>query len=116
MSRLLGCTLLGLALCAGALPAQGGKDGKEVVGKIKEVQLAKKAFTITLESGKERTFLVNDDTRFVGPKGGVSAEGLKDDRMVKGNEVKVVPAADNKTAKEVKLPIRKKADKDKKDK
>jgi hypothetical protein len=116
MSRLLGCALLALAVAAGTTPAQGGKDAKEVVGKIKEVQLAKKAFIITLENGKERIFLVSETTRFVGPKGGISADGLKDDRMAKGNEVKVVPAPDNKTAKEVKLPVRKKADKDKKEK
>lgn len=120
MSRLLGCAVLGLVVCAASLPAQGGKkdtkDAKEVVGKVKEVLVAKKSFTITLAGGKDRTFLVNDATKFVGPRGGVSPDGLKDDRLAKGNEVKVIPAADDKTAKEVKLPFRKKAEKDKKDK
>src|SRR5262249_40869021 len=72
MHRLLGCALLGLAVCAAGLGAQGDKgtkDGKkgtragnEVVGKVKAVDLEKKAFTITPEAGKDRTFLVDDKT------------------------------------------------------
>ncbi|MCI0455992.1 MAG: hypothetical protein L0Z62_03305 [Gemmataceae bacterium] len=126
MMRLLGCALLGLAVCTASLQAQGekGKDKKgvkevEITGKVKDVDLKKKAFTITLtEGGKDRTFLVNNTTKFVGPKGGVSKEGLEDDRMAKGYEVKVVAAADSKTAREVRLPVRKPkaADKDKKEK
>jgi hypothetical protein len=114
MFRLLGCTLLGLALCAAGLQAQGGGGGddKEVVGKVKAVDLVKKSFTITLlKGGKDQTFLVNDKTKFVGPKGGVSTEGLKDDRMAKGSEVRVTPAPDRKTAEQVRFAKRKKKDK-----
>jgi hypothetical protein len=123
MHRLLGCALLGLAVCAAGLGAQGDKgtkDGKkgtragnEVVGKVKAVDLEKKSFTITPEAGKDRTFLVDDKTKFVGPRGGVSKEGLTDDRLARGFEVKVTPAPDGKTAREVQLPFRKKADKGK---
>ena len=115
------CVVVGLALCGGALQGQDKKDGKkdgksgEVVGKVKMVDMAKSSFTITTAEGKDRMFTVTKDTKFVGPKGGVSDEGLKDDRLGKGYEVKVTPAADMKTAKEVKLPYRKKAS-DKKDK
>ena len=57
----------------------------------------------------------DDKTKFIGPKGGKAKDGLKDDRMAKGNEVKVLPTKDGKTAKEVHLPYRKKStDKDKK--
>jgi hypothetical protein len=118
MYRLLGCILLGLAACAAGLGAQGDKgtrDGKkeakagnEVVGKVKAVDLKKQSFTITTDAGKDRTFLVDDKTRFVGPRGGVSKEGLKDDRLAKGAEVEVTPAPDGKAAREVKLPFRKK--------
>jgi hypothetical protein len=120
MLRLLGGAILGLAVCTVGVQGQGDKGvkdgkkdgkGKEIVGKLKEVSLTKKSFTIVTEDKKERTFLVDKDTKFVGPRGGVSAEGLKDDRMAKGNEVKVVAAPDNKTAKEVRLPFRKKATK-----
>jgi hypothetical protein len=95
----------------------GGKDkdkGKEtpkdlVVGKVKKVDVDKNKFTIVLESGKDRTFGVDDKTKFIGPRGGKSKDGLKDDRMAKGNEVKVLPTKDGKTAKEVHLPYRKKS-------
>jgi hypothetical protein len=120
MYRLLGCALLGLAVGAAGLGAQGdqgtkdgkkgARDGNEVVGKVKAVDLGKKSFTITTATGKDRTFLVDEKTRFVGPRGGLSKEGPKDDRLAKGSEVKVTPAPDGKTAVEVKLPSRKKAE------
>ena len=108
------CLVLGVALVmAGGQTSQGGKDkstdDSKVVGKIKVVNLARSNFTITLETGKDRTFAVDKKTKFLGPQGGKSKDGLKDDRMAKGYEVKVVPAKDGKTAKEVHLPYRKKA-------
>jgi hypothetical protein len=114
----VGCLVLGLVLCMASDQAQGGgkdKDkGKEtpkdlVVGKVKKVDIDKNKFTIVLESGKDRTFGVDDKTKFFGPKGGKAKDGLKDDRMAKGNEVKVLPTKDGKTAKEVHLPYRKKS-------
>src|SRR5262245_39691902 len=107
MYRLLGCALLGLAVCAAGLAAQGEK---EVVGKVKAVDLKKQSVTLTTEGGKDRAFRVDEKTRFVGPRGGVSKDGLKDDRLAKGSEVKVTPAPDGKTAREVRLPVRKKAE------
>jgi hypothetical protein len=97
--------------------SQGGKDkdkskstdDAKVVGKIKIMNLARSNFTITLEDGKDRTFAVDKKTKFFGPQGGKAKDGLKDDRMGKGYEVKVVPTKDGKTAKEVHLPYRKKA-------
>jgi len=88
---------------------------KLVVGKVKSVDLEKSKFTLALEGDKQRTFTVTDDTKFIGPKGG-KGDGLKDDRMDKGYEVKVLPSTDGKVAMEVHLPFRKKAvsDKDKK--
>ena len=113
------CLVLGVALVmAGGQTSQGGKDkstdDSKVVGKIKVVNLARSNFTITLETGKDRTFAVDKKTKFLGPQGGKSKDGLKDDRMAKGYEVKVVPAADDKYAKEVKLPLRKKEEDKKK--
>lgn len=111
------CLVLGIAFMASGQTSHGGKDKDKdkgtddgmVVGKIKIVNLARKNFIITLESGKERTFAVDKNTKFLGPQGGPSKSGLKDDRMVKGYEVKVVPAKNGKIAKEVHLPYRKKA-------
>lgn len=87
-----------------------------VIGKIKTVDVDNSSFTISPDKGKDRTFKVNDKTQFMGPLGG-KGEGLKDDRMEKGNVVVVIPTADGKTAKEVHLPYRKKEkDEKKKDK
>jgi hypothetical protein len=111
------CLVLGVALVmAGGQTSQGGKDkdksteDSKVVGKVKLVNLARSNFTITLENGKDRIFGVDKKTKFFGPQGGKSNDGLKDDRMAKGYEVKVVPAKNGKTAKEVHLPYRKKAE------
>ena len=110
------CLVLGIAfLTASGQTSQGGKDKDKgtddsmVVGKVKVVNLARNNFTITLESGKDRTFGVDKKTKFLGPQGGKSKDGLKDDRMAKGYEVKVLPTKDGKAAKEVHLPYRKKA-------
>ena len=108
--RTLGSALLVLTLCSLGFhaQAQGDKTLKEVVGTIKSVNLEKSDFTLSIPDSKDRTFHVTKDTKFVGPKGGVSDDGLKDDRMAKGNEVTVLVAGDNKTAREVRLPFRKK--------
>jgi hypothetical protein len=118
--RVVGCVLVLTAMVAVQSDAGGdktkGKDDKKLVmGKVKSVDTVKHAFTITLETGKDRMFAVNDQTKFIGPKGG-KGDGLKDDRMDKGYEVKVLPSTDGKLAMEVHLPFRKKAvsDKDKK--
>src|SRR5690242_8257312 len=117
--RMGGGLLVVVALAVGNLAGQdkaGAKAGaKEVVGKVKVVDMTKKTFTITLTDGKDRLFQVKDNTKFIGPKGGVSKEGLADDRMGKGNEVKVTPAKDEKVAAEVHLPVRMNPAKDKKD-
>jgi hypothetical protein len=85
---------------------------KEVKGTVVKVDLDKKTLTVKTDDG-EKTFDINDDTKFLGPKGGASKEGIKDDRLVKGAEVKLVIAGNNKTAREVHLPERKDKDKDK---
>ncbi len=126
--------MLGLALAAFTVSAAGekgakdakkdaAKDGKDkgVTGLLTKVDAEKGTFTISPEKGKDRTFMVNESTKFIGPKGGsrgMGKAGLKDDTMVKGNEVTVVPAADGKAAAEVHLPTRKSEPKsaDKKDK
>jgi hypothetical protein len=106
--------MFALALVAMNSDAQdkGTKDKTEVskkliVGKLKEINLTKMQFGIVTDSGKVHFFTVNKETKFIGPKGGISEDGLKDDRMAKGNVVKVLPAKDKKTAAEVHLPVRK---------
>ena len=79
---------------------------KEVKGTVVKVDLKASTLTVKTDDG-EKTYDVNDQTKFVGPKGGVSDAGLKDDRLAKGAEVTVVVAGNNKTAREVRLPERK---------
>ncbi|MCI0377098.1 MAG: hypothetical protein L0215_05810 [Gemmataceae bacterium] len=129
VARILGTSFVALVLCAFGYDAVGspqkdGKDAKQVkkdkenfevpkdaiAGKVKSVDIKANTFTITLQNGKDRTFTVIKTTEFYGPKGGdrgTGPEGLKDDCMVKGYEIKVVPAKDVKTAKDVYLPQRK---------
>ena len=83
---------------------------KEVKGTVVKVDVKASTLTIKTDDG-EKTYDINDDTKFLGPKGGVSKEGIKDDRLAVGAEVKLVIAGNNKTAREVHLPERKDKDK-----
>jgi hypothetical protein len=80
---------------------------KEVTGTVVKVDLKESKLIIKTTDG-EKTYDVNAETKFIGPKGGASEAGLKDDRLVVGAEVKLVIAGNNKTAREVHLPVRKK--------
>jgi hypothetical protein len=79
---------------------------KEVKGKIVKVDVKNKVITVDTDDGKKE-FDVNKDTKFIGPKGGVSEKGIEDDRLVKGAEVKLIVAGNNRTLHEVHLPVRK---------
>ena len=63
--------------------------------------------TIKTDDGN-KDYTVNTETKFIGPKGGESKEGIKDERLVAGAELKLVIAANNKTVREVHLPEKKK--------
>ena len=41
-----------------------------------------------------------------GPRGGLSDDGIKDDRLTIGAEITLIIAGDNKTVREVRLPTR----------
>ena len=111
LSRILGFAVVSVALCAFTIEAGGGKDKKvaDVTGAVKSVDKKEGSFTIIVDK-KDRKYMVTDDTKFVGPKGGkrgTGKEGLSDDCMAKGYEIRVVPAKDAKVAAEVHLPNRK---------
>jgi hypothetical protein len=80
---------------------------KEVKGKLVKVDVDKKTLTIKTDDGN-KDYTVNTETKFIGPKGGESKEGIKDERLVAGAELKLVIAANNKTVREVHLPEKKK--------
>jgi hypothetical protein len=92
-----------LVLFAGGLLAAD----KEVKGKLVKVDVDKKVLTINTDDGKKE-YAVSAETKFIGPKGGVSKDGIKDERLVAGAELKLVIAGNNKTVREVHIPEKKK--------
>jgi hypothetical protein len=80
---------------------------KEVKGTVVKVDLKDNKLVVKTADG-EKTYDINAETKFLGPKGGASELGIKDDRLVAGAEVTLVIAGNNKTAREVHLPNRKK--------
>jgi hypothetical protein len=90
-----------LVLAGGLLAAD-----KEVKGKIVRVDVKRNIITVKTEDGK-KDYDVNKDTKFIGPKGGVSEKGIEDDRLQPGAEVTLKVAGNNKTLHEVHLPERK---------
>jgi FlaG/FlaF family flagellin (archaellin) len=104
MLRIAMVGLLALGLLAGV----GRAADKEVTGTLVKVDLKDNTVTVKTADG-EKTYDVNAETKFLGPKGGVADAGLKDERLVKGVMLKLVVAGNNKTAREVHIPERKKA-------
>ena len=113
MFRRAAAGVLALFILAVAFSAAnaGGKD-KEVKGTV--VKVDHKASTLTVKTADgDKTYDVNEKTKFVGPKGGAADGGLKDDRLAPGSEVTLLIAANNRTCREVHLPERKKKEKGK---
>lgn len=79
---------------------------KKINAKLVKVDVKKNVLTVkTLDGNKN--YDVNDDTKFIGPKGGVSDKGIKDDRLVPGVELELLVAGNNRTLREVHIPERK---------
>src|SRR4051794_30049275 len=102
--------ILAFAILLGGAAGQGDTD-KKVEGKLVKVDLKESTLTIKTDADKiDKTYDVNDKTKFIGPKGGVADAGLKDDRLVKGVHLSLVIAGNNRTCREVHIPERKKKD------
>jgi hypothetical protein len=109
-ASLLLSVFVALAILGSA--TQGGDKDKEVKGTVVKVDVKASTLTIKTDGEKtEKTYDVNDKTKFIGPKGGASDARLKDDRLVPGAQVRLVIAGNNRTCREVHLPIRKTKDK-----
>ena len=80
---------------------------KEVKCTVVKVDVAKKVITVKTDDGMEHNYDVIDATKFIGPKGGVSDKGIKDDRLTKGAKLTLMVAANNRSLHEVHLPERK---------
>jgi hypothetical protein len=109
MTRTLFSVAVGFALLSGSLQAA---DDKGQTAKVKKVDEKTSTLIVTTADGKTLTFKVEKDVKIVGPRGGVSEERLKDDRLVVGSEITIF--LDGKNLKQIKLGFRRKAtDKDK---
>jgi hypothetical protein len=91
------------------------KEVKGTAAKVVKVDADKKTAVLRTADGKLQTIKIGDDTKFIGPRGGESKEGIKDERFVKGAEVRMVMDPKTRAVKEIHLPLRK-GDKDAKDK
>jgi hypothetical protein len=119
MVRRLVVGLVGIIVFAGSLltvaaqdaKKDGGKetkakDSKGIKAKISKVDIDKMTISVETEDGKKHDFKVDDDVKFIGPNGGLSKQGIKDDRVKAGAQVTLVTDASGKTLKEVHLPRR----------
>src|SRR5438132_13861248 len=105
MLRIVGRMLLVFAatgLLLGAGQAKGSKKEEGNKGTVVKVDMSRNAITIKIDNRRE-TFFVTADTNYFAPDGSVSADGIRHERLVKGNEVRIVPDLGGKTATEVHL-------------
>jgi hypothetical protein len=90
-----------LVLAGGVLAAD-----KEVKAKVVKVDVKKNVIIVLTREGK-KAYAVNKDTKFIGPKGGLSDKGIEDDRLEPGTEVTLIVAGNNRTLHKVLLAVRK---------
>jgi hypothetical protein len=79
-------------------------DGVEA--RIIAVDQAAKHITVQLKAGGKQDLTVTDQTEFIGPRGGVSDRGIKDDRVTAGADVTLVFMQGGHVLKEIHLPYR----------
>jgi hypothetical protein len=78
VARVTSCAcLLRLDLASLLVVVALGLDasGQGISGTVKAVDLKASSFTLTLDKGKDRTFLVDAKTEFWGPKAAIAAPG-----------------------------------------
>jgi hypothetical protein len=73
---------------------------------VVKVDPAKKTLTVQMADGTRKELTVGQNTKILGPRGGASEQGLKDDRLAPGAEVRVVLAPGGREAREVHLGYR----------
>ncbi len=79
---------------------------KIVKGTLIKVEMKKQQLFLQ-DRRRQKGVSVNAKTKFIGPRGGVSDAGIKDDRLKPGTPLELVVAGNNKTLREVHLPERK---------
>jgi hypothetical protein len=114
LQRLLGRMCV-VVIAASLLTGAGQKESPKeegVKGTVVKLDMSRNTLTIKTEHGKEN-FLLTAETKYLGPRGDVSEDGIRDERLNAGKEVRIVAELSGKTAKEVHFVPRKRADKDK---
>jgi hypothetical protein len=87
------------------------KDIKGTLAKVIRVDVEKRTAQVQTEGGKTIELKLDKDVKFIGPRGGVSDAGIKDDRFAAGHEIKIVMDASGKNVTEIHLAYRKREDK-----
>jgi hypothetical protein len=111
MLRTIG-TAFGMVVLVGVLTADEPKSkvkpdakkvAKETAVTVVKVDADKKTIRVRLVDGRQMDLTVEADTKFMGPKGDMSDQGIKDHRLHAGAPIKVV--MDGESLKEVYLPL-----------
>ena len=91
-----------------AKPDEKPRSDRTVKAKINKVNVETGVISVTTDDGKKLDLSTTGDTKFIGPSGGVSTKGVKDDRVAVGNDIAFVVSSDGKKIEEIHLPVRKK--------
>jgi hypothetical protein len=102
MLRRIVSTLVAFLFIAGALLAAD----KTISVTLVKVDVKKKLLVVK-DGEDKKEYKIDAKTKFLGPKGGLSDAGIKDDRLKPGAALELVIAGNNKTVREVHLPERK---------
>lgn len=90
-----------VVLVGGAVAAD-----KEVTGTLVKADAKKNVLTVKTDDG-EKNYDVNDQTKFIGLKGGVSTKGIKRRAPGQRRRVETGRRGNNKTPREVHIPEKK---------
>jgi hypothetical protein len=101
MLRRFATTLFAFLLIAGTVLAADKTFNATLI----KVDVKKKVLIVKVEDEKKE-YVIDAKTKFLGPKGGLSDDGIKDDRLKPGAALELVIAGNNKTVREVHLPKR----------
>lgn len=114
MFRRSAVAVIGLVILGGALaraqdkPADKGEhEPRGHAAKIVKVDPAKLMITVKTEDGKTHELHVTGETKFYGPRGGLSEKGIEDDRVKVGNEIHFWMGKSGRKLEEIYLPVRK---------
>jgi hypothetical protein len=101
LRRPVAAFLILLFMASAALAAD-----KAFTATLIKVEVRKKLLVVKVGDEKKE-YSIDAKTKFIGPKGGLSDAGIKDDRLKPGAALELVIAGNNRTVREVHLPERK---------